>query len=85
MMEVFRNQMLFLWLGKAISLKGSHGFSSLASHGQWSPRLVTPQTYHEVTLRVWAMDLASEGNRFLVLIEIKNSLHFLIKGVTNLV
>jgi hypothetical protein len=73
MMEVFRSQTPFLCFGKAVSLKGSCGCSSLASQGQWSPRLV-PHKQHEVTFGVWAIDSANERNKFLALVEIENSL-----------
>jgi hypothetical protein len=65
--------MPFLCFGKSVSLKGSHGSSSLAYQGQWSPVLV-PNKRHEVTFSVWAIDTASERNKFLALAEMENSL-----------
>jgi hypothetical protein len=85
MMEVFRSQIPFMCFGKAISLKGSHVSSSLASQGQWSPMLVSPQTWHEVTFSIWAIDSASERKVFSFGRDGKFTPHLLIKGVKNLV
>jgi hypothetical protein len=74
MMEVFRSQTPFLCFGEAVSLKMFLWVQLLVSQGQWSPMLVTPQTKHEVTFSVWAIDSASERNKVLAWVEIENTL-----------
>jgi hypothetical protein len=44
-----------------------------------------PNKQYKVTFSVWAVDSASEKNKFLALAEMENSFFISIKGVKNLV